>query len=72
MMMVIGYIELVVMSTRGCILELMMVDMDLGLKRPATFHLTIQDKILVVMRYLDICPRPATLPTKTQVVMVYF
>ena len=49
-----------------------MVDMDLGLKRPATFHLTIQDKILVVMRYLDICPRPATLPTKTQVVMVYF
>ena len=44
--------------------ELMMVNVDLGLKIPAPIPLTAQEKILVAMVELDICPTPFTLPPK--------
>ena len=40
-----GDIEVVMMAARGWILELMMVDVDLGLNLPATFHISIKEKI---------------------------
>ena len=49
----------------------MMVDMDIGIKIPATFPLTIHDKMLVVMRDMDIGPRIGTLTPITHVTMVY-
>ena len=49
MMIMGGDIEVVMMVTQGWILELMMVDIDIGLKRPANFPLKIKDKLLVVM-----------------------
>ena len=49
----------------------MMVNMDKGIKIPATFPLTINDKMLVVMGDMDICPRLDTLPPITHVTMVY-
>ena len=57
-------IEVLMMENLRFILELIMVDVDLGLKIPSTFPLTIQDRLLVVMVELDIGPRPATIPPK--------
>ena len=57
-------IGVLMMENLRLILELIMVDVDLGLKIPSTFHLTIQDRLLVVMVELDIGPRPATIPPK--------
>ena len=48
-----------------------MVDVDIGLKIPSTYTLEIREKLLVVMVYLDIGPRPATILPITQVKMVY-
>ena len=48
-----------------------MVDVYIGLKIPATFHLAIQEKLLMVMGELDIGPRPFTFTPITQLTMVY-
>ena len=50
--------------------ELMMVDVDPGLKRPSNFTPTIQGKLLVVMGELDICLRSDTIPPKEDIVGV--
>ena len=51
----------------------MVADVYIGLKKPATFPLTIWKKLLVVMGEVNIGPRPATLYPITQVTMVdYF
>ena len=47
----------------------MMVYVDLDLKRPANFLITIQDKLLLVMGELDIGPRPSTIHPITHVTM---
>ena len=49
----------------------MVADVDLGLKRPATFPLSTWEKLLVVMGEADICPRLSTLPPITHVTMLY-
>ena len=49
---------------------MMMLDTYIGLKRQDNVPFTIQEKMLVVMGYLDIGPRPATLPTKDEIVGV--
>ena len=48
----------------------MIVDVDIGLKRPPTFTLTIKDILLVVMGELDIGPRPATITPEEEIVVV--
>ena len=45
-------------------------DVDIGLKRLAMFPLTIKEKMLVVMRELDIGNRPATITPKEDIVGV--
>ena len=45
--------------------------MDKGIKIPATFPLTIHDKMLVVMGDTDIGPRLDTLTPITHMTMVY-
>ena len=47
-----------------------MVDVYTGLKIPDTIHISIEEKLLVVIVELDIGPIPATLITITQVTMV--
>ena len=49
---------------------MMMLDTYIGLKRQDNVPFTIQEKMLVVMGYLGIGPRPATLPTKDEIVGV--
>ena len=65
-----GEIEVVTMVKIGVIEVLMMEDVGLGLNRPATFHLSIWNKLLMAIVEVDIGPRPATLPPITQVTMV--
>ena len=48
----------------------MMVELDLCLKRTSTFPLTIQEKLLVVMRELDMGTRPATITPKEEILGV--
>ena len=48
-----------------------MVDVDIGIKRPANLPLDIQEKLLVVMANVDIYPIPSTLLPIYQVNMVY-
>ena len=48
----------------------MMVDVDIGLKMPSIFPLTVWDKLLVVIGEMDIGPTPPTLPPITQVIIV--
>ena len=48
-----------------------MIDMDLGRNRTATFPHSVQNKLLVVMEDVDLGPRPDTIPTITQVTMLY-
>ena len=50
---------------------LMMSDIDLGLKRTATIPLVIMEKLLMVIGYVDIFPKPYNLPPITQFTMVY-
>ena len=52
------------MKNRKVISELMMVDVDIGLKRPANSSLKIQEKLLVVMGELYIGSILATLPPR--------
>ena len=50
------------------ILELMVVDMDIYLKKPDTLPPTIKEKLLVLMGDIDIGPIPATINTKEEIV----
>ena len=59
------------MIKRGVIYMLMMADVDIGLKRPATITLTILEKLLTVIGEVDIGPIKATLTPIIQVTMVY-
>ena len=49
---------------------MMTSDVNIGLKRLAMFLLTIIEKILVVMRELDIGTRPATSTPKEEILGV--
>ena len=51
---------------------LMMTDVDLCVKRPATSPLAIVEKVLMAIVEVDKGPIPATIPPITQVNMVYF
>ena len=48
----------------------MIAEVDIGLKRPATFPLTKLDKLLVVIGEVNMGTRPATLPPINQATMV--
>ena len=56
------------MKKRRLISELMIVEVYLGLKIPATSTLTIQEKSLMVMGDLHIGPVPAILHPKEDIV----
>ena len=49
---------------------LMMVDVDIGLKRPYNIPLTIWKKLLMLIGEVDIGPTPDTLPPINQITMV--
>ena len=50
---------------------LMIEDLDLGLNRPSTIIFIIVEKVLVVLGYVYVGLRPATIPPITLVTMVY-
>ena len=50
---------------------LMIADVDLFINIPATFTISIVEKVLMVIEDEDIVPISATLPTIYQVTMVY-
>ena len=66
-MVMIGDIQVLMMATRGAIGVLMMTNVDLGLKRPATLPLAILGKVLLVIGEVHICLIPSTIPTITHV-----
>ena len=55
---------------RGVVSVVMMEDVYLGLKIPDNVILTMVNKLLMVMGYLDTGLRPATIPIITQVAVV--
>ena len=72
MMLTGGKIEVMMMVKIGVIEVLMMANMDLGINRPATLLLSIWKKLfIIIIGDVDIGPRPAAIPTITQVTMVY-
>ena len=54
------------------IILLLMVELELGLKRPVTLPLTIVDQELMLKRDMDIGLRTATLPHASQEFVVDF
>ena len=58
------------MKKRRAISKLMMVDTNIGIKRPYNFPLTIKEKLLVDMGDLDKGPRPVTITTKSYILWV--
>ena len=58
------------MKNRRVISELIMVDVYLGLNRPANAPLTVQETLLVVMVNLDIGTTPSTITPKEEIVEV--
>ena len=60
------------MPMKEAIVVVMMEDVDLGLKIPATLPFTIVEKVLMVMGEADIGLRPSPLPAIIQVGLVYF
>ena len=48
------------------------VEADIGPKRSANIPLAIVDQLLMLMGELNICISPETLPTTTQMDVVYF
>ena len=48
----------------------MVADVYIGLKKPATFPLTIKDKLLVVIGDFYLGPIPDTLPPKEEILGV--
>ena len=71
MVMVGSDIEFAMMVTTGVIEVLMMADVYIVLKIPATLHILMWNKILFVIEEVDICLRPTILYSITQVNMVY-
>ena len=52
------------MKKRRAIPKLMMVDTDIGIKRPYNFPLSTKEKLLLAMGDLDKGPRPVTITNK--------
>ena len=50
--------------------DLVMVNLYLGIKIPATISITVQEKLLVVMGEFNICPRPVNITPKGKIVGV--
>ena len=62
----------VIMSMKEVIVAVTVKDVDSGLKRPATLHFTLVEKLLMVMVEVDIGLRQSPLPTTIQVILVDF
>ena len=59
-------VEFIIVVTEFLTIE----EADIGIKRPYTLHFEIVEKFLILMVEEDICLRPDTITTITQVAMV--
>ena len=61
----------VFMNMKYVIVVVMKEDVDVCLKRPVTLNFTITDKVLMVMREVDIGLIPSSLPPIIYIILVY-